>query len=154
MAAAAPPAASSVEELDPPAEEPTPKLEPPSPEPLAQNLRGSSRLQSTAESLLKLPGVAGCVLFIGDELAVAGSLPHGQNAAALRNSALNWTADAPFAGLGAGVHSAVHAPQQSLHFFTRDGAGVCAFLRTRVFLPGVREQLQAAAELLATSRES
>jgi hypothetical protein len=111
-------------------------------------------LPALAESLTDLPGVAGCVLFTPEILVAAGELPRGLTAARVRALGRQMAA----AGEGAHdfadalpPHLAIIGDTRALHFFFSGAAGIGAWLATRAFLPGVRERLHAAADLLARS---
>ena len=121
--------------------------------PMSEN--APSHWQTLGEELAKLPGVAACLLFSRTSaIASSGSVPAGWTPELARELAFD-IAEALHrraASTSSIVVQFSAQPNDSpAHFFVHGENCICAFLHTRVFLPGVREKLAASAATLARS---
>ena len=133
---------------------------PPPPEPLrlerartAFALPAEAPLSAIGSELTKLPGITGCFVVARHESASAGELPAGFTPEAVRDLA-GQLSDIRFGaeeklGVGHVQHLTIFAAGTCVSFFSKGDAIVCAFHRTRSFLPGALAKLTAAAEALA-----
>ncbi|MEQ1862735.1 MAG: hypothetical protein ABMA13_22675, partial [Chthoniobacteraceae bacterium] len=146
---------SGIEE--PPIEIPTEPVAPPRPLNLdvacvALGLDAEATLTDVGAVLTRLPGVSACWIAVRHESGHGGDLPPGFDADAARGIAVQLAAVADAAdnlGVGRVQNPTIFADDGCVSFFTRGEATVCAILRTRAFLPGVREKLAAAADALS-----